>query len=472
MTGKTKVNIIGAGPAGLSAARELVRDERFHVEVLEQTPLLGGISRTELYKQYRIDIGGHRFFTKHEAINSIWEETLGSEFLHVERSSRIYYKGKFLCYPLQFWDTILHLGPVESALVCLSYLQAFLLPVRDEQTFEQWTTNRFGKRLYNTFFKEYTEKIWGMPCSSIQADWAAQRIKGLSLSKAVSNAIFGTNGPKSLIESFRYPRLGPGMMWEHFSEDIVSRGGHVQLESPVTALHHIDGTIHHLGSGKKGDECTLQTDQVLSTMPLSRLVRLLQPKAPDDVLHAAAKLLYRDFIIVVLIVDQKTTFPDQWLYIHSPEVLVGRIQNFKNWSAAMVPDDSTTSLGMEYFCNRHEPLWQKTDRELVHLATEELERLGISKRRLILDGCVIRQPFAYPVYDKSYRNNLDTIRSYLLSFNNLQTVGRNGMHRYNNMDHSMLTGIQAAQNLKGANHDPWLTENEYEYIEEDSRLRN
>ncbi len=472
MTGKTRVHIIGAGPAGLSAARELVRNERFQVEILEQTSLLGGISRTEMYKHYRIDIGGHRFFTKYETINNIWEETLGSDFLHVQRSSRIYYKGKFLRYPLQPLDTILHLGPAESVLVCLSYLQTFLLPIRDEQTFEQWTINRFGKRLYNTFFKEYTEKIWGMPCSSIQADWAAQRIKGLSLSKAVINAVFGTNKLKSLIESFRYPRLGPGMMWERFSEDISSRGGNVRLESSVTALHHTDGTIHHFGLRTKGEDRTLQTDQVLSTMPLSRLVRLLQPKAPDDVLQAATGLLYRDFIIVVLIIDQKTTFPDQWLYIHSPEVSVGRIQNFKNWSADMVPDDNTTSLGMEYFCNRQDPLWRMADRELVHLAAVELEKLGISNHCALLDGCVIRQPFAYPVYDTSYRSNLDKIKSYLLSFNNLQTVGRNGMHRYNNMDHSMLTGIQAAQNLKGANHDPWLTENEYEYIEEDPRLKN
>jgi protoporphyrinogen oxidase len=472
MTGKTRVHIIGAGPAGLSAARELIRNERFQVEILEQTSLLGGISRTEMYKHYRIDIGGHRFFTKYETINTIWEETLGSDFLHVQRSSRIYYKGKFLRYPLQPLDTILHLGPAESVLVCLSYLQTFLLPVRDEQTFEQWTINRFGKRLYNTFFKEYTEKIWGMPCSSIQAEWAAQRIKGLSLSKAVINAVFGTNGPKSLIESFRYPRLGPGMMWERFSEDIASRGGNVRLESSVTALHHTDGTIHHLGLRKKGEDITLQTDQVLSTMPLSRLVSLLQPKPPADVLQAAAGLLYRDFIIVVLIIDQKTTFPDQWLYIHSPEVSVGRIQNFKNWSADMVPDENTTSLGMEYFCNRQDPLWQMTDRELVHLAAVELEKLGISNHCTLLDACVIRQPFAYPVYDTSYRSNLDKIKSYLLSFNNLQTVGRNGMHRYNNMDHSMLTGIQAAQNLKGANHDPWLTENEYEYIEENPRLKN
>lgn len=472
MTKKTRVHIIGGGPAGLSAARELVRDERFQVDIFEQNFLLGGISRTEQYKQYRIDIGGHRFFTKHDTINSIWEEMLGAEFLHVARSSRIYYKGRFFRYPLQFWNTILHLGPAESVLVCLSYLKALLLPLKDEQTFEQWTINRFGKRLYEMFFKEYTEKIWGIPCTSIQADWAAQRIKGMSLSKAVSNAVLGTNGPKSLIESFRYPRLGPGMMWDRFKEDIIRRGGHVQFESSVTGLHHNGRKIQKICYKQHGREQTVPTDQVISTVPLSRLVKLLRPKAPEEVLRAAESLLYRDFIIVVLILQQANTFPDQWLYVHSPEVTVGRIQNFKNWSADMVPDKNMTSLGMEYFCNCQDNLWQTADNRLIKLAGEELEKLGISKRELIIDGCVIRQPFAYPVYNESYRRHVEKIRSFLLSLANLQTVGRNGMHRYNNMDDSMLTGILAANNLKGTSIDLWLTESEREYLEEDFRLRN
>ena len=472
MTDYKKIHIIGAGPAGLSAARELVGDGGFLVEILEKSGVVGGISRTEIYKGYRIDIGGHRFFTKNASISALWNEMLGADFLNVRRSSRIYHQGRFLHYPLQSWDTFFHLGPIDSILVCLSYLKAVLHPSREEKTFEQWTINRFGERLYRMFFKEYTEKVWGRPCSTIQADWAAQRIKGMSFSKAVANAIWGTNGPKSLVESFQYPRLGPGMMWDRFRAEIIAKGGLLQFNCSVSALHHTNGTVHHLNcSGNNTDSC-LQTDYVISTMPLNQLVQLLNPPPPDNVLRAAERLLFRDFIIVVLILNQRKTFKDQWLYIHSPDVVVGRIQNFKNWSADMVPNEHTTSLGMEYFCNRNDDLWQQPDSVLIDMAAREMEDIGIALRTVVVDACVIRQAYAYPVYDETYRQSVNLLKKYIKSFKNVQTVGRNGMHRYNNMDHSMITGLQAAQNLKGGNHDPWLTENEEEYMEEDRGIRN
>jgi protoporphyrinogen oxidase len=464
-----KVHIIGAGPAGLSAARELVGGAVFQVRILEKSGTVGGISRTEEYKGYRVDIGGHRFFTKNDVVNALWNEMLGADFLTVRRQSRIYHRGRFLHYPLQPWDTFSHLGPIESTLVCLSYLKAVLHPSKEEKTFEQWTINRFGKRLYLMFFKEYTEKVWGRPCSTIQADWAAQRIKGLSFSKTVAHAVLRTNGPKSLVESFQYPRLGPGMMWDRFRSEIVAKGGQFHFNCSVSALHHTNGTIHHLNYSGNDSGSASPTDHVISTMPLSQLVYLFDPLPPENVLRAAGRLLFRDFIIVVLIIRQRETFKDQWLYIHSPDVAVGRIQNFKNWSAEMVPNEQTTSLGMEYFCNQNDALWQQPDSLLIDMAAREMEDIGIARRNVVVDAHVIREAFAYPVYDETYRQSLEVLKEYVQSFKNLQTVGRNGMHRYNNMDHSMITGIQAAQNLKGDNHDPWLTDNEDEYFEESGR---
>lgn len=463
------VVIIGGGPAGLAAGYEFIT-RNVRPVILERGDIVGGIARTESYRGFHFDIGGHRFFTKDEEINRIWKETLGSDFLEVNRLSRIYYKGKYFNYPLRPLNALINLGPVESLLVLISYCRARISPHQEEKSFEEWVVNRFGERLFKTFFKTYTEKVWGIPCSEIRADWAAQRIKGLSLFVAVANAVFGGQQTKSLIENFHYPRLGPGMMWQRFKEQIESGGGQVRLNSEVTALHHDNARVHAVTyrNGEKTE--VLGAAHVISSMPVPRLVQLLKPQPPADILASAGQLTYRAFIIVILIIDRQTLFPDQWLYVHSPKVMVGRIQNFKNWSQAMVPDQGKSSIGMEYFCNESDQIWKMADNELVDMATREMEIMGFGTAAQVVDSYVVRQPGAYPVYDSTYKGNLLAIRHYLEGFNNLQTIGRSGMHRYNNMDHSMQTGMLAAKNCLGESHDLWAVNEEKSYLEEDRRL--
>ena len=459
------VAIVGAGPAGLTAAYELVKQGIIPV-VLEKGDKVGGIARTETYKGYRFDIGGHRFYTKVEAVQQLWQEVLGNEFIKVPRLSRIYYRGRFFNYPISAFNTLFNLGLVESLLILLSYLKVRIWPLPEEKTFEQWVINRFGERLYKTFFKTYTEKVWGIPCSEIQADWAAQRIKGLSLTTAIINALFGSNDTKTLIKEFDYPALGPGMMWEKFAEVVESKEGKVYLDTKVISLEREGNKIKSITAEHNGELVQFSADNFITSMPISALVERMEPQPPPEVLHAARSLKYRDFLIVSLIVDRQDLFPDNWIYIHSPSVKVGRIQNFKNWSAALVPDASKTCLGMEYFCSVGDEIWEMSDGELVELATRELVGLGLAKSADVEDGVVIRQLKAYPVYDGEYRGHLQVLEGFLKGIENLQTIGRNGMHRYNNQDHSMLTGILAVRNILGEKHDLWDVNTERSYYED------
>ncbi len=459
------VVVIGAGPAGLTAAYEL---SKRHIQpvVLEQSAQVGGIARTEVYKGYRFDIGGHRFFTKVEAVQHLWKEILGDDFVKVPRLSRIYYKGGYFNYPLEAKDTLRQLGLKESAQIMLSYAKVKLFPCKQEETLEEWVTNRFGRRLFQTFFKTYTEKVWGIECDKIGADWAAQRIKGLSLRTAVINALFSVNNTKTLIKEFDYPILGPGMMWERCQEKIVAQGGSVRMNTSVVAIKREGSRIQSVVVRQDGQTSELAIDQLISSMPVTALVQRLDPPPPAAVWQAAQSLSYRAFIIVPIIIDRPNLFPDNWIYIHSPEVKVGRIQNFKNWSPAMVPDPSKTCLGMEYFCDEGDALWNMSDTELLDLATREVAALGLAPSAAVEDGVVIRQAKAYPVYDRDYRQHLQVIQDYLETFENLQTTGRNGMHRYNNQDHSMLTGLMAARNLLGEAHDLWAVNTERSYHEQ------
>jgi protoporphyrinogen oxidase len=459
------VIIIGAGPAGLTAAYELVK-QGIKPVVLEKGDKVGGIARTETYKGYHFDIGGHRFFTKVEEVQQLWQEVLGDEFIKVPRLSRIYYRGCFFNYPLSLFNTLLNLGVFESFLILVSYLKAKLRPSPVEENLEQWVSNRFGERLYKTFFKTYTEKVWGIPCNEIQAEWAAQRIKGLSLKTAVINAMFGSNNTKTLIKEFDYPVLGPGMMWQRFQEAVESKGGEVYLNTKVLHIEREGNRIKKVIAEKDNNLIQFSGDQFISSMPITALIQRLDPPPPEEVLQAASQLKYRDFLIVSLIVNRPHLFPDNWIYIHNPGVKVGRIQNFKNWSAAMVPDPSKTCLGMEYFCNTGDELWTMSDAELINLAQRELVNLGLANSGDVEDGVVIRQPKAYPVYDQDYRKHLQVIQKYLATLENLQTTGRNGMHRYNNQDHSMLTGLLAAKNILGEEHDLWDVNTERSYYEE------
>jgi protoporphyrinogen oxidase len=460
------VVIVGAGPAGLIAAYELVKQGERPI-VLEKADKVGGIARTERYKGYRFDIGGHRFFTKIGEVQQLWHEILGADFIKVPRLSRIYYRGKFFNYPLDPLDTLWKLGIVDSLLILFSYLRAKLFPLPQEETFEQWVTNRFGQRLYRTFFKTYTEKVWGISCSKITADWAAQRIKGMSLKKTVLNALFSVNDTKSLIKEFYYPVLGPGMMWERLQQTLEAQGTSMHLNTGVTRIEWDGQRVQRVIVRQDGQNMEISGTHFISSLPMTTVIAQLDPPPPEPVLEAARGLRYRDFLIVALIVDRAELFPDNWIYVHSPDFQVGRIQNFKNWSMAMVPDPSKTCLGLEYFCNKGDALWDMSDRELLDLATREAVELGlVAHSGLVEDGVIIRQPKAYPVYDCEYRQHLQVIRNFLATFENFQTIGRNGMHRYNNQDHSMMTGLLAARNVLGEHHDLWDINTERSYYED------
>lgn len=460
------VVVIGAGPAGLTAARELAR-RGIPVTVLERDPVVGGIARTEFYKGYGYDIGGHRFYTKMPEVNALWHAVLGGRLLTVPRLSRIHYEGKFFYYPLRLANVLGALGPVQSVWIFLSFVRARLFPLVPEESFEDYVSNRFGRKLYHLFFKTYTEKVWGIPCSEIRAEWAAQRIRGLSFTSVLKAALLGNRGQlKSLIESFEYPVQGPGMMWAAFCADVEAHGGAVELNAPVIRLCRNGTRVERALVGANGSTREVAGTEFISTLPLRELVNALDPPPPPDVVHAANALKYRDFLTVILIVDAPTLFPDNWIYIHTPRVNVGRIQNFKNWSPALVPDPSRTSLGMEYFVNVGDALWSMADADLIALAARELELIGLASADQVVDGTVKRMPQAYPVYDSTYRQHVGIVRGYLDALDNLQTAGRNGLHKYNNQDHSMMTGLLAARNLLGAQNDVWAVNTDMEYQEE------
>jgi protoporphyrinogen oxidase len=464
--------VIGGGPAGLTAAYVLARRGRSPI-VLEKDGQVGGIARTVEYKGFRFDIGGHRFFTKVGAVQKLWTKMLGPDMLRRPRLSRIYYNGRFFDYPLKPMNALRGIGIVNAVRVLFSYLWIRVRPIKPEVSLEDWVSNRFGRLLYRIFFKTYTEKVWGIPCHRIGAQWAAQRIKGLSLVTAVWNMLRGNRGRgdqiKTLIEEFEYPRLGPGMMWEAFAADIHRNGGRVELNSDVVSLHH-DGTrITTVDYRQGGAVSAIPVASALSTMPLRELIAKLDPPPPPATVAAANRLNYRDFISVALVVDAPDLFPDNWIYVHDPQVKLGRIQNFKNWSPEMVPDPQKTCLGLEYFCFEGDGLWTMPDEELVRLGTREVAQIGLLGGGTVIDGTVVRMPKAYPVYDEGYEAAVEEVRLYLAQFANLQVAGRNGMHKYNNQDHSMVTAILAVDNLSGQHHDTWSVNQDDEYHEEGSQ---
>jgi protoporphyrinogen oxidase len=464
--------IIGAGPAGLTAALELTRSGRTVVVVERDPSQVGGISRTVEYKGCRLDIGGHRFFSKNAEIEALWTDILGDEMLVRPRSSRIYYGGKLFDYPLRAMDAFSKLGPMEALRCVLSYAKAQVAPFRPATTFEQWVVNTFGRRLFEIFFKTYTEKVWGMPCDEISADWAAQRIKGLNLYEAII-ASFGSDsgsedGIKTLIRSFRYPRLGPGQMWDRVRDLVVDGGGSVAMGTTVGSLRQEAGRWTAVLVDSEGRERTVLARNVVSTAAIDELVPLLGIGGNDPAGAAAAGLRYRDFLIVALIARGPRRFDDNWIYIHDPAVKVGRIQNFASWSPEMVPDAATSCYGMEYFCFAGDDTWSMPDEDLLARARAEITKLGLSVPDDIVDGVVVRQPKAYPIYDDAYRQNLDIIRRGLDErFTGLHLAGRNGMHKYNNQDHAMMTGLLVARNIVAGTElvDPWAVNDDAGYHE-------
>ncbi len=470
--------MIGAGPAGLTGAY-LLSKRGAPVTVVEADPqYVGGIARTETYKGFHFDIGGHRFFSKSREVEELWTEILGDDLLTRPRSSRIFYAGKFYSYPLKGLEALFNLGARETARCLVSYAHARLRPNHNPVNLEEWVTNQFGRRLYEIFFKTYTEKVWGMPCTELSADWAAQRINKLSLSTAIRNALLPQPPPrdraavvKTLIESFRYPRKGPGMMWEACAAKIQAQGGLVRRGLRVThcewngtrgqwtvTCRHPDGATE-----------TLQAEHLLSSAPLRELAQSLRPALSPGTLVAANLLKYRDFLTVVLILRRPDPFPDTWIYIHDPDVKVGRIQNFKAWSPEMVPDPAFSCLGLEYFCFEGDGLWTSPDAQLIDLGRRELARLGLAREEDVVDGHVVRQPKAYPVYDEKHSTNVDIVRAELTErFPTLHVAGRNGMHKYNNQDHSMMTAMLSVENILAGRtvYDVWKVNQDAEYHED------
>jgi protoporphyrinogen oxidase len=471
-----KAVIVGAGPAGLTAAYELTKQQA-PVVVLESDPdYVGGISRTVNYKGFRFDIGGHRFFSKSRAVEDFWTEVNGPDMLDRPRSSRIYYRGKFYTYPLKPFEALSKLGLIESMLCMLSFAAARLRPVRNPKTFEDWVSNQFGKRLFRIFFKTYTEKVWGMSCSEISADWAAQRIKGLSLGSAIKHALFSpkpqdrTQVVKTLIDTFRYPRLGPGMMWEVCAEKVRRQGGTVMMGRKVTACRFDSASGLWLVTARNPQGATeeYRAQHVVSSMPIRELAAQIEPRLPQAALAAARALRYRDFLTVGLIVRDRGRFSDNWIYIHDPSVQVGRVQNYKSWSPEMVPDPGYCSYGLEYFCFEGDGLWTSGDADLIDLAKREIQKVNLAASADVVDGCVIRQPKAYPVYDDTYQRNVSTIRKVLEeTLPTLHLVGRNGMHKYNNQDHAMMTAMLTAKNILAGErkYDVWAVNQDAEYHE-------
>lgn len=465
----SKVIIIGGGPAGLAAAHELSEREISNV-ILEQDRQVGGLSKTVPYHGFYFDIGGHRFFSKNQEVQSLWSNTLKTDFLIRPRQSRIYYRGKFFHYPLQVGNALAGLGLYNSLRVLFSYFKARLFPITPELSFADWVSNRFGRVLFSIFFQTYTEKVWGITCNQLSADWATQRIRNLSLSRAVLNALGVGRDRKvaSLIDKFHYPRLGPGQMYEAMADKIKKKGGEIYQGQRVMEIQHLQGRITQVSSWGAGGPLFLPAPHVFSSMPITELVQKMRPVAPDAVIRAAQSLGYRSIITVNLLLHKPLPLSDNWIYLHAPEVRAGRLQLYQNWSPYMVPGDGSSSVSFEYFCFEDDELWNMADSNLINLAQADLKLLGLGEGSEVYDGLVLRYAKAYPVYADGHDGHLRVIRGWLAQFPNLSCIGRYGQFRYNNMDHSILTGILAARRLMGNDVDPWSVNAEGEYLEERS----
>jgi len=517
--------IIGAGPAGLTAAIELQRHSSIKPIVLESSQDIGGISRTVRYKGNRMDIGGHRFFSKSDRVMRWWLELMPVEagttaagelryqgqqrdvpmtthapdpqtedlvMLVRQRKSRIYFLRRFFDYPISLTAaTFRNMGLTRTVRCGVSYMRSALLPQRQERSLEDFIINRFGKQLYLTFFKSYTEKVWGVPCNEISAEWGAQRIKGLSLKGVVQHFLKKAFGGKqsgdiaqkktetSLIEKFLYPKLGPGQLWEHAAELVTNNGGEIHRGIHIDRIHVADNKVAAIeGVNGTGERVRYAGDYFFSTMPVRDLIRALSPAAPTQVSEVSEGLMYRDFITVGLLASKLTVtekdgtlLKDNWIYVQEPDVTVGRLQIFNNWSPWLVGDTNKVWIGLEYFCNDTDDLWKLSDEEMAKFAISEVAKIGILKAEDVEDSHVVHVPKTYPAYFGSY-DRFDVIRNYTDRLENLFLVGRNGMHKYNNQDHSMLTAMTSVENILNGvttKDNIWAINTEMEYHEEKAR---
>ncbi|WP_440680285.1 NAD(P)/FAD-dependent oxidoreductase [Candidatus Pelagibacter sp. HIMB1517] len=470
-----KIIIVGAGPAGLTAGY-LLSKNGYKVTILEQNPTyVGGISRTEKYKGFRFDIGGHRFFSKSEEINFFWDEILEKNFLQRPRLSRIFFNNIFLKYPLDLLEVVFKLGILESAICFISFLKAKIFPIKNPKSYHDWIYNNFGERLYLNFFKSYTEKVWGISCDKISADWAAQRIKGLNISKIIILTLKkilkkkNDNLIKTYIDTFKYPKYGPGMMWEEAATKIKKLGSEILMGTKVKKYQFLDRNwkVHVSSFNNQNEDKIFEADIVISSSALRDVIESLCPRAKS--LSFSQKLNYRDYFTIAILINKKSEFPDNWIYIHDPNIKAGRIQNYSSWSEFMVPNKDKSCLGLEYFCNKNDELWSKNDQELKALALQDLKKLNLVEEKYIEELHVVRQEKAYPVYDDNYKFHVSEIKKDLSeNYKNLFMIGRNGMHKYNNQDHSMMTAILTVENIIfGKAYDPWTVNEDAEYHESD-----
>lgn len=462
-----KIAIIGAGPAGMTAGYELSKSVG-DVDVYEASPSVGGMAKTiDLWNQ-KIDIGPHRFFSNDTRINELWLEVAGNDYEMVDRLTRIYYNKKFFHYPIKAFDALKNLGIFTAAGCVISYGLEKISPTKDTSTFEGWVTNRFGKKLYSIFFKTYTEKLWGIPCDVLDADFAAQRIKKFSLGEAMKTALFGNSGKhKTLVDQFAYPHQGTGMVYERMAAAVKQRGGNVYLKTPIKRVLTKNNKAYAI---ELEDGTVKEYDHIISSMPLSLMVSRL-PEVPDNIKKAANSLRFRNTIIVYLNVQAKDLFPDNWLYVHSADLKMGRLTNFRNWVPQINGNEQSTICALEYWCYDEDEFWNWSDEKLISLGKEELRKTGLIGNAEITDGFVYKIHRCYPVYGTGYKEQLKPVEDYLSTIENLHVIGRYGAFKYNNQDHSILMGIMASENiLKNAGHNLWEINTDYDNYQESSRI--
>lgn len=461
-----KVAIVGAGPAGLTAAYKIAQ-AGYDVTLFEASGAVGGMAKSfDLWGQI-VDLGPHRFFSSDPRVNGLWLDVVGHDYSMVSRLTRIYYRKTFFDYPLKAFNALMGLGVLEATLCVLSYGKARLFPENDESTFEAWVSNRFGKRLFGIFFKSYSEKLWGIPCKELDADFAAQRIKKLSLYEAIKSAVFGGGGQhKTLVDEFAYPNQGAGAVYELMAEKYSRLGGKLFLNTPVQAIFPVD-ELH----GDERVKVTLEDgtvfefNHVISSMPITHLVERMN--APEEIKTCAKNLKFRNTLLVFLKVDSaQSPFPDQWIYVHSPDLDTGRITNFRNWVPSINRDKKETILCLEYWCYDEDDVWKNTPDQLIEKATSEAYSTRLVPEGSIVEGKVVKVPKCYPVYETGYRSNLEPVEGFLSTRNGLSVIGRYGAFKYNNQDHSILMGLLAAENVvNGKQHNLWEINTDYEYQE-------